>query len=424
MATVSLSLVLAKNQIPTSSASSSNRSHTMKLAAPTALFDHANIRMDLLRQRAFNLRWASVEEGVIPLTAADPDFPCAPEIAEAIARYASDRYLSYAPAEGLSFFREAMAEYYFSQKGVDVEAGGVMACDSAAFGIMAVCRAFLRSGDEAIVFNPVDFLFKHCVESCGAKAVLWEMPLIPEGDLDFELLENAITSNTKLICLCNPLNPTGKVFTRRELQQLAQIAEKYNLFILSDEIWSDIVFEPFSYTSMASLPEAAMITVVVTGFSKSYGLAGLRAGAVITSNPELLERVILASDQRSTVHGSNVLAQVAATAALKDAQPWLNEFLLHLHEMRLLTVNALNNLPGVKCYAPQGCYVAFADISETGMDAESICSKWLSEAKVSVVPGLPRWFGSRAQGHIRLSFATSSTILNDAFERINTCMQS
>ena len=167
-----------------------------------------------------------------------------------------------------------------------------------------------------------------------------------------------------------------------------------------------------------------MRTVVVTGFSKSYGLAGLRAGAVITPNPELLERVIVASDQRSTVHGSNVLAQVAATAALKDAQPWLNEFLLHLHEMRLLTVNALNNLSGVKCHAPQGCYVAFADISETGMDAELICSKWLNEAKVSVVPGLPRWFGSRAQGHIRISFATSRTILNDAFERINTCMHS
>jgi aminotransferase len=396
----------------------------MKLAAPSVLFDHANVRMDLLRQRAFNLRWASVEDGVIPLTAADPDFPCAPEITEAIARYASDRYLSYAPAEGLLFFREAMSEYYFERKGVTTDAACVMACDSAAFGIMAVCKAFLQPGEEAIVFNPVDFLFKHCVEACDAKAVLWDMPLMPEGQLDFQQLESVITPKTKLICLCNPLNPTGKVFLEHEQLQLAQIAEKYNLIILSDEIWSDIVFEPHRYISMAALPEAAMRTVVVTGFSKSYGLAGLRAGAVIAPNVQLLERVLQASDQRSTVHGCNVLAQVAATAALKEAQPWLEQFLLHLHEMRSLTVDALNALPGVNCVMPQGCYVAFADITETGMDAETLCAKWLHQAKVSVVPGLPRWFGSRAQGHIRISFATSSDILKQAFERINTCMKS
>ena len=395
----------------------------MKSAATPALFDHSNVRMDLLRQRAFNLRWAAVEEGVIPLTAADPDFPCAPEIADAVARYVSDRYLSYAPAEGLIFFREAMAEYYANRKGVRVDAAGVMACDSAAFGIMAICNAFLQAGYEAIVFNPVDFLFKHCVEACGAKAVLWDMPLIPEGELDFQRLESLITSKTKLICLCNPLNPTGKVFTELELQQLAKAAEKHNLIILSDEIWSDIVFSPSRYISMAALPEAAMRTVVVTGFSKSYGLAGLRAGAVIAPNSQLLELVMKASDQRSTVHGCNVLAQVAATAALKEAQPWLDQFLIHLHAMRALTVDALNALSGVKCAMPDGCYVAFANVNETGMDAEALCNKWLNEAKVSVVPGLPKWFGSRAQGHIRISFATSRDILQQAFERINTCMQ-
>ena len=396
----------------------------MKLADPTALFDHANVRMELLRQRAFNLRWASVEEGVIPLTAADPDFPCAPEIAEAIARYASDRYLSYAPAEGLLFFREAMAEYYTVRRDVKLQAGGVMACDSAAFGIMAVCKAFLNAGDEAIVFNPVDFLFKHCVESCNATAVLWDMPLMPDDSPDFDQLTELISERTRLICLCNPLNPTGKVFTRDELKQLAAIADQHNLIILSDEIWSDIVFEPSRYVSIASLPEAEERTLVVTGFSKSYGLAGLRAGAVFSVNEKLVEKVLDASDQRSTVHGCNVLAQVAATAALKEAQPWLAAFIAHLHEMRSLTVDGLNALPGIQCAAPQGCYVAFANIEATGMSAEEICHKWLKEASVSVVPGLPRWFGSRAEGHIRISFATSKSILDEAFDRIKNCMQS
>jgi aspartate/methionine/tyrosine aminotransferase len=119
-----------------------------------------------------------------------------------------------------------------------------------------------------------------------------------------------------------------------------------------------------------------------------------------------------------------VLAQVAATAALKEAQPWLASFISHLHEMRSLTVEGLNAIPGIQCAAPQGCYVAFANIEATNMNAEQLCQKWLSEAAVAVVPGLPRWFGSRAEGHIRISFATSKSILNEAIDRINNCMQS
>lgn len=387
---------------------------------PTAemLFDHEQIRMDLLRERAFNLRWASVEPGVIPLTAADPDFPCAPEIAEAIARYAKDRYLSYAPAEGLSFFRDAIAQNYQVRKHVNAKPEFAIACDSAAFGIYTVCKAFLNPGDEAIVFNPVDFLFKHSVEAVGAHARLFDVPLNPGDSVNFEVLHEVITQKTKLICLCNPLNPTGKVFTKSELEQLAALAEQYNLIILSDEIWSDIVFEPTAYVSVASIAAAEQRTVVVTGFSKSYGLAGLRAGAMLVFNQEHFDRLIEASGHRSTVHGCNVLAQVAAASALTEAQDWLGSFVDHLHRMRDLTVGALNELPGISCHAPQGCYVAFADISKTGLTSEEVHQRWLNEAKVAVVPGLPRWFGSRAQNHIRLSFATSATILEEAFDRI------
>lgn len=390
----------------------------MSYPSTDVLFGHEQIRMDLLRERAFNLRWAAVEPGVIPLTAADPDFPCAPEIAEAIARYARDRYLSYAPAEGLSFFREAMANYYQEKKGVRCSPAFTMACDSAAFGIYAVCKAFLKPGDEAIVFNPVDFLFKHCVENVGASAVTFEVPIDPNAIIDWSPMEERVSANTKMICLCNPLNPTGKVFTQSELQQLAVIAERHNLMILSDEIWSDIVFTPHSYISMAAIPEAAHRTVVVTGFSKSYGLAGLRAGAIICPDADSFERVMEASGHRSTVHGCNVIAQVAAASALTEAQYWLAAFVQHLEHMRNFTVNALNALDGIHCHAPNGCYVAFANIEGTGLSAEQVHQRWLTDAKVAVVPGMPRWFGSAAEGHIRISFATSEQVLEEAFHRI------
>jgi aspartate/methionine/tyrosine aminotransferase len=385
-------------------------------------FDHSRIRFDVLRDRAFNLRWAEVHEGCIPLTAADPDFPCAPEISAAIERFARDRYFSYAPPEGHSFFREAMSDHYRDKRNVVVSPGSVMACDSAAFGIRVVCQTLLGTGDEAIILDPVDFLFRYSVEQAGAKAVEWPLPMNPEEAPDFSGLESLINRATRLICLCNPVNPTGRVFTRKDLETIAAIAERHNLMILSDEIWSDIVFRPSTYVSIASLPEAIMRTVVVTGFSKSYGLAGLRAGAIIAADSDIFDRILQTSEHRFTVHGSGVMAQVAATAALREAGYWLEEFLNHLTSMRDFVVRRSNELPGVSCAAPQGCYVAFADIRGTGKTAEDIHHEFLTKARVAVVPGLPRWFGPGADGHIRISFATSKEVLEEAFQRMERVM--
>lgn len=397
---------------------------TKQLKGINTMFTHAEINFDLLRNRAFNLRWAAVENDVIPLTAADPDFPCAPQIAEAIAQYAKDRYFSYAPAEGYAFFKEAVAQFHHTKRHVAVQPQHVLAVDSAAFGIYAVCKAFLNPGDEAIVFNPVDFLFKYAVEAHQAQAITFPVPTNPELELDYALLEQLITPKTKLLCLCNPLNPTGKVFNAHELQRIGQIAVKHNLIILSDEIWSDIVFEPNTYVSVASISEEIRNqTVLVTGYSKSYGLAGLRVGAIIAPNDELYQTILEKSGHQATIHGCNVLAQVAASTALNDCQLWLSSFVTHLTAMRNYCVTELNSISGINCYTPQGCYLVFPNISQTGFTAQQVQTLLLSQAKVAVVPGLPQWFGSRADGHIRLSFATSKEVLEESFSRIKRVLK-
>ena len=388
------------------------------------MFTHAEINFDLLRNRAFNLRWAAVENDVIPLTAADPDFPCAPQIADAVAQYAKDRYFSYAPAEGYSFFKEAVANFYRNKRNTPVQPDYVLAVDSAAFGIYAVCKAFLQAGDEAIVFNPVDFLFKYSVEAHQGKAITFPVPTHPELEIDYALLEQLITPKTKLLCLCNPLNPTGKVFKAHELQRIGQLAVKHNLIILSDEIWSDIVFEPNTYVSIASLgDDIRNQTILVTGYSKSYGLAGLRVGTVVAPNHELFQIILEKSGHQSTIHGCNVLAQVAASTALNECQIWLSAFVDHLTAMRDFCVAELNSISGVSCYSPQGCYLVFPNISQTGFTAQQVQTLLLSQAKVAVVPGLPQWFGSRADGHIRLSFATSKEVLEESFSRIKRVLK-
>ncbi len=388
------------------------------MSGQLAMFYPDQVNLNVLKQRAYNHRWAEVPDGVIPLTAADPDLPCAPAISEAIIRYTKDRYFSYGPPQGLPFFREAVASQYEEKRKVRVDPSLVMAVDTAAYGIYLTCQTLLNKNDEAIIFNPVDFLFRYGIEAVGAKAIPYSIPQSP-GNIDMESLEQLVSPNCKLLCLCNPLNPTGKVFTPAELQVFVDLAEKYDLHILSDEIWSDIVFAPASYTSIASISEAAYRrTIIVNGFSKSYGLAGLRIGSIIAPSQDIYERLLAISRHESTVHGANTLGQVAATAALNEGQDWLREFIDHLHEMRGLTVDRLNALPGITCLPPDGCYLAFANVSGTGMTSEALQVRILEEAKVMIVPGLDRWFGDGAKDHVRISFATSSEVLNEAFNRI------
>ena len=388
------------------------------------MFNAGSVDLDILKKRAYNLRWATVAEGVIPLTAADPDFPCAPEITEAICRFIQNRYLSYGPAEGLPQFKESMAAYFQNKRHIPASPDLLFPVDSAAFGIWITCKAFLNTGDEAIIFDPVDFLFRYSIEAVGATAVPFA---IPPGDdpVDFDLLESLSTKNTRMLCLCNPLNPTGKVFTKAELLRLGEIACKHDLIILSDEIWSDIVFHPHIYTSIASLNnEIQNRTITITGFSKSYGLAGLRIGAVMASNAGHYKKLFDASLHASTIHGANVLSQVAATTALNECGYWLNDFLQHLHTMRQLCVSQLNAIQGFNCIAPQGCYVAFANIEQTHKTSSWMSEFLLHNAKVAVVPGLKQWFGDGAEGYIRISFATSAEILTDALSRIKKAINS
>lgn len=386
------------------------------------MFDPDYVDLNILKQRAYNHRWAEVPDGVIPLTAADPDLQCAPAIADAVTRYTQERYFSYGPAEGLPQFKEAVAGHYQTYRHVNANPANVLAIDTAAYGIYLTCQTLLKQGDEAIIFNPVDFLFRYGIEAAGATAIPFGIPQSP-GTVDIDTLEQLITPKCKLICLCNPLNPTGKVFTPAELQVFADIAEKHNLHILSDEIWSDIVFSPAKFTSIASISESARSrTILINGFSKSYGLAGLRIGSLIAPTKALFQKLLHSSRHESTVHGANTIGQIAATAALDESQHWLTEFVSHLHRMRDLTVARLNTLPGISCQSPDGCYLAFANTAGTGMTAEQFQIKVLEEAKVMIVPGLDRWFGNEAKDHVRISFATSSGILNEAFDRIESIL--
>lgn len=387
------------------------------------VFDDSQINLSALRKRAYNLRWATQPEDVIPLTAADPDFMAAPEIVNAIQQYAADGTFSYGPAEGLPEFRAAIVNFLSEKRNIVTDAQKVLPVDSAAQGMMIAARYCLQPGDEAIVFDPVDFLFKTSVENAGATTVLFPID-VKTGIVNIDLLRSLITPKTKMLCICNPLNPSGKVFTKSELEVFGNIAVENDLWIMSDEIWSDIVYPGNHFTSIASISkEIAEHTITVYGFSKSYGLAGLRIGYVVAPSDLVYEGLLETSQMKTTAYGISTVSQIAGTAAYNEAFYWVTAFLEHLEKMRNKVVSRLNKMKGVSCHLPQGCYVVFPDIRQTGKSSVFIADYLLKEARVAVVPGAAKWFGPGAEGHIRLCFATSETILTEALNRMEAAFE-
>jgi aspartate/methionine/tyrosine aminotransferase len=392
-------------------------------AEPGSFSDNI-VRLDLLRERAFNLRWAQQPADVIPLTAADPDFPICPAIQEQLVRHVRDGVLSYGPPEGLPQFREAVANWMHNTRHMDCNSEEVFATDSAASGMAVVARASLSPGDEVFIPDPVDFLLHHTVQRAGALPVRVRVGPGTTAEQFIAGTESHFTPRTRMLWLCNPHNPLGVVYSREWLQRVAEWAIRRGLRIVSDEIWSDIIYTPHQHVSLAAIsPEIAQNTVTVYGFSKNFALAGLRVGCVICPDAQWKKEIVAASDAESTVYGVSVLSQVAVIAALNDGREWLAAFVQHLQAQRDYVVDRITRWPGVTVDPPQGTYVTFPDIRSLSDDSEHLCQQLRDQARVALVPGAPRWFGPGASGHLRICFATSRRILQQAFDRLDPVVE-
>lgn len=385
------------------------------------LFAHENVPMDILAERAYNFRWAETDKDVIPLTAADPDFAVAKEIREAIADYAMSGVFSYGPHQGLPEFKKALAIAMSERRGYDLNPDHILPIDSVASGMYIIARTYLEPGDEAIIFDPVDFLFEQSVLAAGGKVL--RCPFDAEkGEFRLDLLPQMISEKTKMIGVCNPHNPLGRLMRKSELEQIARFANEHDMWIMNDEIWSDVVFPGAEFCSFHHLDPALTRNVITAyGFSKSFGLAGLRIGAVVCPDATCYEKIVAASNVMTTAGGVATLSQVAATTALNQCWYWVDAFTAHLTELRDYAVERLNGMKGISCRKPEATYLLFPNIEGTGLDAETLVAKLLEE-KIAVVPGNERFFGPGAKGHIRICFATSFDILKEGLDRIEAAL--
>ena len=386
-------------------------------------FDDSAVKLDILKQRAFNGRWAEVPDGVVPLTAADPDFQVAPQIIDAMKEYLDGGYLSYTPKLGFPEFRQAIADGINSRKHEGVRPEWVLPLDSAARGMYVIADAFMEKGDEMIVFDPVDFLFQESCKAAGGVPVRFPARVKADGTgLILDDLEEYITPKTKIIGLCNPHNPWGTLYTKEDLKHILDLANKYGLYIMNDEIWSDIVYPEQPFVSINQIDGDKNRVVSVYGFSKSFGVAGLRIGCVYCNDQAVFDAIVEKSAVMTTAGGICSVSQGAGIACMRYGFERLDAFLVHLRKNRDYALERLAAMEGLSCRKPQATYLLFPDITATGLSSQEFAAFMEREVKLAIVPGTEKFFGPGAEGHIRICFATSHAILKEGLDRLERGM--
>jgi aspartate/methionine/tyrosine aminotransferase len=380
--------------------------------------DFNAIDREFLRSRA-GLKWVPWEPDVISLSVADLDFRAPQEIREAVVRAAHEDRTPYSLYGGDSDVVEAVCEKLNRINRIPAAPDDVHMIPGTMFAIFLVCYYFLKPGDEALICPaPVYPPFIHNVLNAEAVPVFNPLDFQNGPRLDLRDLEARITPRTRLLMVCNPHNPTGRVFTREELEGIAGTAQKHDLVIFADELYEDMVFEG-EHISLASLSKDLFErTITVFGFSKAFGIPGYRIAYLTTHNKHTKEIKRRIHDM--VVH-ADTLAQAAAKAALTEGKPWLENLMAHLKKMRDYGVKRLSSIPGVRCPVPEATPFLFPNIGSFGMTSQQMTEHLKQKAKVIVMDGSE--FGPPGEGFIRINFATAQPILAEAMDRIEAAIK-
>ena len=364
-----------------------------------------------LSENAFNMRWANVEEGHIPLTAADWDIETSDAVTEAVRNYLQFNSFPYGNNSGLKAFQNAVTFHFNNRKNASIHSEEVIATNSAAKAIDDIYSFLLKEGDEILIADPVDFLLAECARRKNIGIKRYQQR---SSGIDLAELDKLVSSKTKALVLCNPHNPLGYVLSKKQLESLSNWANEKGLVIISDEVWSDIVHTEESFTSIRAVNSNAWI---VYGLSKGFGLAGLRIGAIVAPNEE--QAALLADSQgyARTIEGASTLSQIAATAAIEKGWAHTQEAVLLFKKNLEHAVIAFNKTDFLSCEMPQGTFVLSVR-HPSNWNTEILCKRMANEAKVQVVPGLEKWFGPGAIGTFRISLATTPEIASEGIERI------
>lgn len=358
----------------------------------------------------------SDEYGAINLSQGFPDFDPPQIITDRLAQVAAEGPHQYAITWGAKNFRDAVAKKYehFSGIAIDPQREIVVTCGSTE-AMMATMMSIVNPGDKVIVFSP--FYENYGADTILSGAVPIYVPLNPPAfNFDKAVLEDAFKQDVSAIIICNPSNPSGKVFTREELEYIASLAIKYDAYVVTDEVYEHIVYKPYKHVYMQSLEGMRERTVVCNSLSKTFSITGWRLGYVIAC-PAIIERVKKVHDFL-TVGAAAPLMEAAVVGLLSD-DSYYEELAAHYAHMKEVFVGGLKKI-GLKYTDPQGAYYVLVDVSEFGVkDDLKFCEWMVKNVGVAAVPG-SSFFKEDINHLIRLHFAKNDSTLNEALSRLAT----
>jgi aminotransferase len=351
----------------------------------------------------------------INLSQGYPDFDPPEELKEALERVAQGSIHQYSVTWGARNFREALARKQSRFMGLEIDPDSqiVVTCGSTE-AMMAAMMTVCNPGDKVIVFSPFYENYAADAILSGAQPIF--VPLKPPYfDFDVDLLEAAFRQNPKALILCNPSNPTGKVFSEEELAIIAGFAEKYDTYVITDEVYEHIVFKPYKHTYFASLPGMAERTLSCSSLSKTYSITGWRLGYIIAS-PKIIEGARKIHDFLTV--GAAAPLQEAAVTALNFGDGYYEDLQAFYAEKKELFLNGLQRI-GLDYSTPQGAYYVMVDVSKFGVTEDSHFAEWMaSEIGVAAVPG-SSFFRENVRHFVRFHFAKRKETLEQALERLS-----
>lgn len=357
---------------------------------------------------------------VISLSLGEPDFKTPLHICEAAKKAIDDgKYFAYPPVAGYQDFREALAAKYQKENNVPYKAENIVVSNGAKQSIANAMLALLNPGDEVIVFSPYWVSYDALVRLTEATPVMVSGGIENDFKVTAAQVEKAITPKTKALIFSSPCNPTGTVFTRKELEAIAQVVVKHNIIAIADEIYEHINFTG-EQVSIASFPGMFERTITVNGFAKGYAMTGWRVG-YIAAPKWIADGCNKVQGQITSANCS--IAQRAALAAITGDQMPTKKMVDEYRQRREIVYALLKEIPGVKSNYPQGAFYFFPDVShffgkstgsKTIANADDLCLYLLEEAHVSLVPGGA--FGD--ENCVRLSYAASEKELREALKRM------
>ena len=353
---------------------------------------------------------------IIHLEIGQPDFQTPINICEAAFRAMKDGYTGYGPAAGLLELREVVAEHISTTRSIEVHPDAVVVTPGAKPIIFFTLLALVNEGDEVIYPDPGFPIYESVINFVGAKGI--PLPLREEVDFRFHIddLVNAVSERTRLLILNSPQNPTGGILNREELGAIAELANKHDFYILSDEIYSRILYEG-NHESIIHFPGMQERTILLDGHSKTYSMTGWRLGYGVFPKP-LVEKIVRLMINSNSCTCSFI--QMAGIEALKGQQDFVAQMVAEFKRRRDVVVDGLNAIAGITCLKPSGAFYVFPNVKQIPLSCEALADYLLEEAGVALLAGTA--FGKFGDGYLRISYANSLENIQEALERIQVAV--